>query len=111
MMNMDSGRPKSYLDWDNQTVFKDAVLGYISVPKAVTKTLIDHKIFQRLRDVAQTGMETLYPGATHNRFCHSVGVYHLGRLAFHNFQQNVKKQHQDEIYYRVADTHDSCERI
>lgn len=111
MMNIDSGRSKSHLDWDNQTVFKDAVLGYISVPKAVTKNLIDHKIFQRLRDVAQTGMETLYPGATHNRFCHSVGVYHLGRLAFHNFQQNVKKQHRDEIYYRVADTHDGCERI
>lgn len=108
---MNSNCQMTHFDWDNQTVFKDAVLGYISVPKAVTHALIDHKIFQRLRDVAQTGMETLYPGATHNRFCHSIGVYHLGKLAFHYFQQNVKKQHRDEIYYQVANTPKDCERV
>lgn len=111
MMNMNFNQEMSHYDWDNQTVFKDAVLGYINVPKAVTHTLIDYKIFQRLRDVAQTGMETLYPGATHNRFCHSVGVYHLGKLAFHNFQQNVKKQHRDEVYYKVANIEEDCERV
>lgn len=111
MKNINANRQRVLYDWDNQTVFKDSVLGYISVPKAVTHTLIDHKIFQRLRDVAQTGMEALYPGATHNRFCHSVGVYHLGKLAFHNFQQNVKKQHRDEIYYKVAHDREDCERI
>lgn len=102
-------RPK--LDWENQTVFKDTVLGYINVPKAMADKLIDHEIFQRLQDVAQTGMETLYPGATHNRFCHSVGVYHLGKMAFHCFQQNVQRQHREEIYGQVADTPASCERI
>lgn len=108
---MNSDHRKIDFDWDNQTVFKDAVLGYISVPKAVTHALIDHKIFQRLRDIAQTGMETLYPGATHNRFCHSVGVYHLGKLAFQNFQQNVKKQHREEIYYKVAKKREDCEPV
>lgn len=99
------------LDWENETVFKDVVLGYIGVPKAVVDKLIDHKIFQRLHDVAQTGMETLYPGATHNRFCHSVGVYHLGKLAFQSFQKNVKNQHGDDIYYGVAGTVVACERV
>ena len=99
------------LDWENETVFKDAVLGYIGIPKAVVDLLIDHKIFQRLHDVAQTGMETLYPGATHNRFCHSVGVYHLGKLAFQSFQKNVKNQHSDDIYFQVADEPAECERI
>ncbi len=99
------------LDWESQTVFKDAVLGYINIPKAVVDELIDHEIFQRLRDVAQTGMETLYPGATHNRFCHSVGVYHLGKLAFHCFQQNVRNQHGEDIYYKVARTPQACERV
>jgi len=98
------------LDWDSQTVFKDAVLGYINIPKAMVKELIDHEIFQRLRDVAQTGMETLYPGATHNRFCHSIGVYHLGKLAFQCFQQNVRNQHGDDIYYQVAEK-PACERV
>lgn len=102
---------RSELDWENQTVFKDAVLGYINVPKAIVNSLIDHKIFQRLHDVAQTGMETLYPGATHNRFCHSIGVYHLGKIAFQCFQQNVKNQHQEDVYYQVARTKEACERV
>lgn len=102
-------RPR--LDWETQTVFKDTVLGYINVPKAMSDKLIDHEIFQRLQDVAQTGMETLYPGATHNRFCHSVGVYHLGKMAFRCFQQNVQRQHWAEIYSRVAENPSSCERI
>lgn len=85
-------------DWENQTVFKDTVLDYIHVPKAVVHKIIDHEIFQRLHDIAQTGMASLYPGATHNRFCHSVGVYHLGKLAFERFQNNVKQQYGDDIY-------------
>ncbi len=98
------------LEWDDQTVFKDTVLGYIYIPKAVAHKLIDHKIFQRLHDVAQTGMATLYPGATHNRFCHSIGVYYLGKQAFQNFQQNVKTQHEN-IYYQVAESKDNCECV
>jgi len=101
----------SALDWDGQTVFKDAMLGYISMPKAMVNELVDHPIFQRLHDIAQTGMETLYPGATHNRFCHSIGVYHLGKQAFQHFQQNIKLQHGDDIYYRVAETYQACERV
>lgn len=105
-----AGEAEPLLDWDSQTVFKDAVLGYINIPKAMVKELIDHEIFQRLRDVAQTGMETLYPGATHNRFCHSIGVYHLGKLAFQCFQQNVRNQHGEDIYYQVAEK-SACERV
>lgn len=102
---------KSASNWEGQTVFKDAVLGYISMPKAMVSELVDHPIFQRLHDIAQTGMETLYPGATHNRFCHSIGVYHLGKLAFQCFQQNIKTQHGDDIYYRVAAGTEACERV
>ena len=101
----------SNLDWEGQTVFKDAVLGYISMPKAMVDKLVDHPIFQRLHDIAQTGMETLYPGATHNRFCHSIGVYHLGKQSFQYFRQNIRLQHGDDIYYKVAATHPACERV
>ena len=97
-----------HMSWEDSTVFKDPVLGYISVPKPIVRKIIDHRIFQRLHDVAQTGMEALYPAATHNRFCHSIGVYYLGRLAFEHFHRNVENQYCDTIYRKVAESPEQC---
>src|SRR6185312_6713861 len=40
--------------------------------------LVDTAVFQRLRYVRQLGLAFLvYPGATHSRFEHALGTYHL----------------------------------
>ena len=42
--------------------------------------LLDAPAFQRLRYVRQLGLAHLvYPGATHSRFEHALGAYHLAR--------------------------------
>lgn len=65
-------------DIPGKKIFKDSVHGYINVPQCFVEHLIDTEIFQRLRNIDQTGMRVLYPNAKHDRFGHSLGVFHLG---------------------------------
>lgn len=70
---------------------KDPIYGYVDIDD-ICIPLIDTSEFQRLRNIIQTGYQSLYPSALHNRFVHSIGVYHLGKKAFDCFAKNVKER-------------------
>lgn len=60
---------------------KDPIYGYINIDNEIVNKVIDTDGFQRLRNIIQTSYSPLYASAVHNRFVHSLGVYHLGILA------------------------------
>lgn len=59
-------------------IILDSVHGYITIPANYCKNIVDNVYFQRLRRVEQTSGRSLFPSAHHDRFIHSLGVYHLG---------------------------------
>jgi uncharacterized protein len=59
-------------------IINDPVHGFLSFPEPELMRVIDHPWFQRLRNISQMGVaHTVYPGAVHSRFLHSLGACHL----------------------------------
>jgi len=83
-------------------ILKDPVHGYIQVFNHELK-IIDSAIFQRLRRIKQnTGADYVYPGATHSRFSHSLGVMHIaGVFTEHLLDQipNLSHNKKKKYYY------------
>jgi HD superfamily phosphohydrolase len=68
-------------------IFRDPLWNNIRVD-AVALRLIDTPAFQRLRYVRQLGLAYLvYPGASHSRFEHALGAYHLARRTLGLFSE------------------------
>ena len=67
---------------DNIFEIRDPV--HISIPFDIhERQVLDHPFVQRLRRIRQLGFaQYSFPGATHSRFSHSVGVMHLAGKAF-----------------------------
>lgn len=70
--------------------FKDPIYGYVDIPNEIIENIIDTATFQRLRSIIQTSYAPLYASAVHNRFVHSLGVYHLGTLVSSSFEASLK---------------------
>ena len=63
-------------------IINDPVYGFITIDDGLILQLIAHPYYQRLRRIHQMAMAHLvYPGAVHTRLHHSLGAYHLMRLA------------------------------
>ena len=70
---------------------KDSVYGYVDIADDIVFNIIDSSAFQRLRSIRQTGYSPLYPASMHNRFIHSIGVFHLGKLVADNLSEILKQ--------------------
>jgi HD superfamily phosphohydrolase len=82
---------KKMLEIPDQKMFRDVIHGYIRIPRCFVENIIDTSLFQRLRNIDQTGMRVLYPDAKHDRFGHSLGVFHLGCQAVDALLANFRE--------------------
>ena len=57
----------------------DPIHGFINISEyEVIQQIVESRYFQRLRRLAQLGLtSSVYPGATHTRFAHCLGVMHV----------------------------------
>jgi len=66
---------------------RDVLWGHIYMTEKQAR-LTESKPFMRLNRILQLGpVYLVYPGATHTRASHSIGVYHLGRRLLQNLVQ------------------------
>ncbi len=68
-----------HLDRHYDQPIRDPLWKHIYFSSAMMK-LVSHPVFQRLNGLKQLGSAVLlYPGATHTRFNHSLGVFHVAK--------------------------------
>jgi len=71
---------------------RDVLWGHIYMTEKQAR-LMDSAPFMRLTRILQLGpVYLVYPGATHTRASHSIGVYHLGRRLLQNLSERGAAQ-------------------
>ncbi|AAY81368.1 HD domain-containing protein [Sulfolobus acidocaldarius] len=87
-------------------LIRDPIYGYIRVNDEDLR-IVDSPFFQRLRYIRQNGMAYLvFPSATHSRFEHSLGVYHVADLMFNRIKDVNEETVTRENIRRLALVHD-----
>lgn len=72
-------------------IIYDNIHGYINIDE-LASSIIETPIFQRLRNIHQTGVLYLvFPTACHSRFEHSIGTYYLSKLMITNIKNSNKE--------------------
>ncbi len=83
MLNFQSEKLK------DEVLLRDPVHGYIHIEDKVIFDILQSKEFQRMRRIKQLGpISYVFPGTTHTRFEHNLGVYELTRRICNIFSKN-----------------------
>lgn len=95
---------------EQQKVFRDPIHNYIRVDDQLILDLINSTEFQRLRRIKAMGVaNSVFHGAEHTRFQHSLGTYEIARKLIESFQTNYPDDwdsSQTEITLIAALLHD-----
>lgn len=85
-------------------IINDPVNGFIRIKHPLVQKIIDHPFVQRLRRIKQMGSADLvYPGATHTRFHHSLGAYHLMGQALNELRlKGIHITEEEELQASIA---------
>lgn len=75
----------------------DSVHGYIQIDDDYCNNIIDTEYFQRLRRIEQTSTRSIFPSARHDRFIHSLGVFHLGCMFVEKIEKQISELASDKI--------------
>ncbi|MCF6364993.1 MAG: HD domain-containing protein [Bacteroidales bacterium] len=82
-------------------IINDPVYGFINIPSELIFDIIQHPYFQRLKRLKQLGLSYyVYPGATHTRFEHVLGVMHLISIALRELEkkgQNISEEEKEAV--------------
>ncbi|KAF7319941.1 Ankyrin repeat protein [Mycena kentingensis (nom. inval.)] len=98
--------PNDTQEWLDDRKIKDPIHDIMPGFSGIVSVIMDTPHFQRLRKIKQLGTTyTVYPGASHNRFEHSLGVAHLARsMALHlrDNQPELNITNRDILCVQVA---------
>lgn len=77
--------------------FRDPIYGFIKL-KSSERHVVDTAAFQRLRSIQQLALTShVYPGATHKRFEHSLGVMELAGRVFDTVLANLSEEMKERL--------------
>lgn len=86
-----------------QVFIRDAVHKNIDISELVIQELVNSKEFQRLRWISQLGgAQIAFPSATHTRYTHSLGVYHILTRVLNQVKGNDMVSDKEKLIIRIA---------
>lgn len=108
--NVDNPREDAIFEFKkkNVKIICDKIHQFVEFDKWIFEHIIDNAFFQRLRNLSQLGAcQYVYPGATHTRFEHSLGVGFLSAKYFTHFANELNVPFRDREVNRMF----SCVQI